>query len=76
MSIKRNITIVRYNDCVNLLENFINCDARLIWGGDKSIKEIRKFELNPSLEILHFADRFSLCDIRLLKILKLNQYVK
>lgn len=36
------------------------CDGRIIWGGDDSIREIRKSPLPPQAVELVFADRYSL----------------
>lgn len=36
------------------------CDSRVIWGGDKTIKEIRKSPLPPMAIDIPFADRYSL----------------
>lgn len=37
-----------------------HCDSRVIWGGDKTIKEIRKSPLPPMAIDIPFADRYSL----------------
>lgn len=37
------------------------CDARIIWGGDRAIAEIRKAELPSRTLEMTFADRYSLC---------------
>lgn len=37
------------------------CDVRVIWGGDATIREIRKSELRPRVSEITFADRYSLC---------------
>jgi hypothetical protein len=34
------------------------CDVRVIWGGDETIKRIRRIPLNPSAIELVFADKF------------------
>jgi hypothetical protein len=73
VQLKENITIVRYNDCDEFTDTISSiCDARLIWGGNKSIKEIRKFSLNPRSRDIAFSDRFSLCVIDTQSIIKLN----
>tara|TARA_B100000780_G_C21117345_1_gene452187 strand:+ start:1367 stop:2548 length:1182 start_codon:yes stop_codon:yes gene_type:complete len=75
VQLKKNITIVRYSDCVEFTDKISSlCDARLIWGGDRSIKEIRKSQLNPRSRDIAFSDRFSLCVIDAKSISKLNQY--
>ena len=38
-------------------------DVRVIWGGDRTIREIRKSELKPRATEITFADRYSLCVI-------------
>jgi hypothetical protein len=75
IKLKNNIAIVRYSDCVEFTDKISSlCDARLIWGGDKSIKEIRKSQLNPRSRDIAFSDRFSLCVIDAKSIIKLDQY--
>jgi hypothetical protein len=75
LQFKESITIVRYRDCVEFTDKISShCDARLIWGGDKSIKEIRKSQLNPRSRDIAFSDRFSLCVIDSKSILSLDQY--
>ena len=47
-------------------------DARIIWGGDKTVKKIKKFELRPRAVDISFADRYSICVINSKKFLSLN----
>ena len=39
------------------------CDVRVIWGGDSTIREIRKSELPARAGEISFGDRYSLCVI-------------
>lgn len=39
------------------------CDVRVIWGGDDTIRELRKSPLNPAATELTFADRYSIAVI-------------
>lgn len=39
------------------------CDARIIWGGDETIRQIRAFPLKPRSVEICFADRWSVCVI-------------
>jgi hypothetical protein len=48
-------------------------DARMIWGGDETIRQVRKLETKPRATDIAFADRYSLCLIDAEKILKLNE---
>jgi len=45
------------------------CDIRIIWGGDETIKEIRKHQLQPNSIEICFPDRYSLCAIEAKAIL-------
>tara|TARA_B100001057_G_C22844509_1_gene948431 strand:+ start:384 stop:1574 length:1191 start_codon:yes stop_codon:yes gene_type:complete len=72
--IKKMITIVKYNNEDRFTEEISKkCDARLIWGGDNSIKNIRKFELNSRAFDLTFADRYSICIIDSDQLVKVKQ---
>ena len=56
--------IVRYekaHDITNIFSSI--CDVRLIWGGDNTINEIRKINLNPKSFDITFPDRYSFCII-------------
>ena len=77
-SIRDMISVVRYtnNDSYTKKISAI-CNARLIWGGDNSISNIRKFTLNQRAIDIAFADRYSFCVIDTREILKLsNQDIK
>src|SRR3989338_8568319 len=39
------------------------CDARIIWGGDQAISNIRKLPIPERSREIAFADRYSLCVI-------------
>lgn len=48
----------RNADCGRALSSL--CHARLVWGGDATVAEIRAIPLNPLALDLSFADRFSM----------------
>ena len=52
----------------------MKCNARLIWGGDKTINNIRNLELNERALDITFADRYSFCIIDSIKISKIKQF--
>ena len=58
------IVLLRY-DRENLATQEISsvCDVRIIWGGDETIKQVRRNELPPRSFDITFADRYSLCVI-------------
>ena len=69
--LKRRIVIIRYENDDNYTKSISSkCDLRIIWGGDNSIKAIRKFELNPSSTEITFSDRSSICIINSNSVIK------
>ena len=73
-SICKMISIIRYSDNDNYTKKISSiCNARLIWGGDNSIKNIRKFPLNQRALDIAFADRYSFCVINTSEIMKLGE---
>ena len=74
--IKNLIRIVRYkdNNFNKITENISKiCDLRIIWGGDKTINQIREFKLKPHAHDITFSDRTSLCILDIEKMLKINK---
>lgn len=72
--IRKKITVVRYTDNDDITKKFSSiCNARLIWGGDNSIKNIRKFPLMERALDIAFADRYSFCVIKASEVLKLKK---
>ena len=56
--------IVRYEKAHEITNVFSSiCDVRIIWGGDNTINEIRKINLNPKSFDITFPDRYSFCII-------------
>jgi hypothetical protein len=71
---KKMITIVRYKGNDDYTKKISSiCNGRLIWGGDNTIDNIRKFSIRHRSTDLAFADRYSLCIIDSEKISKLNK---
>jgi len=72
--IKKMITIVQYHDNDSFTKEVSKiCDVRIIWGGDKSIQNIRNCELSARAFDLTFADRYSFCVIDSNKLLKIRK---
>ena len=69
------ITILRYGSENEKLtqEYSLKCDARLIWGGDETINNIKKFTTKPKNIDIPFSDRYSISLINADKILKLTK---
>ena len=70
------ITILRYGSENEKLtqEYSLKCDARLIWGGDETINNIKKFTTKPKNIDIPFSDRYSILSlINADKILKLTK---
>ena len=73
--LKGKITIVKYGDNENFTSKLsYKCNARIIWGGNKTINSIRNHKIQERTVELSFADRYSFCIMDPQKILKLNDF--
>ena len=73
----KRIILVKYDsDDIATKQFSIDCDVRVIWGGDETIRKIRKNDLKPRAYDITFADRYSLCAINADEYIKLNNYNK
>ncbi len=73
-SISKMVSIVRYSDNDDYTKKISSiCNARIIWGGDNSIKNIRSFPLSQRALDIAFADRYSFCVINTSEVIKLNK---
>lgn len=71
--VKKMISIIRYvNNDLHTNKISSVCDARIIWGGDKSISDIRRFTLKHRSLDIAFADRYSFCVMNTSDIIKLK----
>ncbi len=69
------IMIVKYTQNDELTKNFSQiCDGRLIWGGDETVKNLKKFSTKVKNIDIPFSDRYSICLINSEKFLKLNKF--
>lgn len=60
--IKQMIAFVRYDRDDYITAEFSkNCNGRIIWGGDNTIKSIRKLAIPVRCVDIAFADRYSFC---------------
>ena len=67
------IFIIRFDrdDEINKLWMSV-VDARVIWGGDKTVSKMRTFPCKPKSREVVFPDKFSLCVINADKIVKVS----
>ncbi len=73
--LKKKITIVKYQkDNIFTEELSKICNARVIWGGDQTINNVRKYFIKERTKDISFADRYSLCILNAEKIKKLNNF--
>jgi len=72
--IKEMISVLRYDSGNKLLtEKYsLQCDARLIWGGDQTIADVKKFNTKPKNIDIPFSDRYSISLINSDKLLRLS----
>ena len=69
-SLAERMILIRYDHNDEITSFYSqHCDLRMIWGGDETIRRIRKFSLSPGAKELTFADRFSLA------VLKVDEYL-
>ena len=69
--LRKKINLIRYDKSDQITKHLSSiCDARVIWGGDKSINEIRKYPLSPNAFDVTFADKYSICIISAKNYLK------
>lgn len=69
------ISIIRYSDNDDLTKKYsLICDGRLIWGGDKTISNLKKFETKPKNIDIPFSDRYSITLINSENFLDLPKY--
>jgi hypothetical protein len=50
-----------------------NCNARIIWGGDEAIRNIRKLPIPERCVEIAFSDRYSFCVIDAPSVIKLEE---
>jgi hypothetical protein len=69
--------LVKYNRESNATAFFSKiCDIRIIWGGDQTIDDIRKFPISPKSTEITFSDRYSIAIINADFYLKINDKSK
>lgn len=57
---EQNAIVLYERELMELTEYYSKeCDVRIIWGGDKTIQEIRKASLQPRSTEITFSDRYS-----------------
>jgi len=56
------IAIIQYGNEKEVNDFFSSiCNVRMIWGGNRTIKELRKSTVSPRCSDITFANRYSLC---------------
>lgn len=72
--IKQMIVVVKYEKSEEWTKKFsLISDGRLIWGGDKTIHEIKKFETKAKTIDIPFSDRYSVSILDSEKFLRLSK---
>lgn len=70
-SIQDYIAVITYDTQSSCTEELSKlADARIIWGGDTTVNEIRKLPMKPRAIEVTFADRYSLCVLEAVKLLE------
>ena len=75
--IRKRFALIRYPKEKSINDYFSErCDARVIWGGNRSINEIRNSQIPAKSNEITFADRFSFCAINSDEYLRSNEKIK
>lgn len=62
--IENRTAIIRYPADNSITEEFsLIADARMVWGGDQTVNNIRSLKIRPKCIDIAFADRYSICII-------------
>lgn len=71
---KRRIAIISYpSEKMKLTEYYSSqCDGRIVWGGDETIRLVQKCTISPRAEDLYFPDRVSAAVISAREMLRLS----
>ena len=72
--IKAMTAFIRYEQNDEITSMFsASCNARLIWGGDSTIRNIRKSSISERCVDIAFADRYSICVMDGPSVIKLGE---
>lgn len=72
--IAKNNLFIRYShDEETLMALSRLCDLRIVWGGDSTVKSVRKVPVSPRALDIGFADRFSVALINAEAVLKCSE---
>lgn len=75
--LKPYICMVKYKSSKEISDMFSSiCDSRVIWGGDKTIENMRRSPLKPRANEITFADRYSIAVINADEYLKIENKTK
>lgn len=67
------INVVSYERSDKLNEEIsLNVNGRIIWGGDETVNQFKKYATKPKVKDLYFTDKVSLSIINLVDISKFN----
>lgn len=72
--VKEMLLIIRYKKEEDIITQEFSkkCNARMIWGGDKTISEMKLFSTQQKTLDITFPDRYSFCVINSKKLLQLS----
>ena len=75
LGLKNSNFFIQYDEKIENTQKISSiCDGRIIWGGDKTINEVRKIWIPERAIELTFADRYSLSILNLNKFKKIKDH--
>ncbi len=73
-TLKRSNAFIKYDKEDHITKYLSSlCDIRIVWGGDKTINNIRQFQIPVRSIDIAFSDRYSICIIDAKKLSKLDK---
>jgi hypothetical protein len=73
--VRKRFLVVQYEHNDEITGYFSQqCDARVTWGGDETIRRIRAIPIKPTALELTFADKFSFCILNAAEVLQLKDF--
>jgi hypothetical protein len=74
VDLRKMVALIRYEQNDEITGEFSKkCNARIIWGGDATIKSVRRLPVPERCVELSFPDRYSFCVINAEAVLKLDE---
>lgn len=73
-SLKDSMAFIKYDVCDEITSSFTKlADAKLVWGSDNTIKNVRALPAPPRVKDIYFSERFSICILDSNEVVQLDK---